>query len=177
MQKHIYIVLSKTNTALGKVIQKQLGVNYNHCSIALDESLEHIYSFGREEINNMFNAGFVTESKSAGFFHVYHDSKIRVIKVPVTQQQFKRLQRIINKFDRHKEHYKYSAMGLVYCYFGIARKRDQKYFCSQFVAEVLNESGVQLIDKPETLGRPHDFLHMEYGQVIYNGEIGRYSHA
>ena len=35
-ENYVYIMISKTNTVLGTMIQKSLGVSYNHCSITLD---------------------------------------------------------------------------------------------------------------------------------------------
>ena len=53
-------------------------------------------------------------------------------------------------------------------------KRKNKYFCSQFVTEVLNRSGLSLFAKPETLIRPHDYLHLSQMKIVYRGEIGAY---
>lgn len=176
-KKFIYIVISKTNTALGKCIQKKLGVNYNHCSISLDESLENIFSFGRKEIHNIFRAGFVKESKNDGFFGKYNNSNIVVLKVPVTETQWDQVNEFLGQFKKQRSQYKYSLLGLIYCYFGIPVKRKNKYFCSQFVAELLQQSGIQLFDKDESLVRPHDFLSLKAGQVVYMGEIGNYCAA
>lgn len=176
-KRNIYIVVSKTDTVLGRLIQKKLGVEYNHCSISLDESLEDIYSFGRKELWNMFRAGFVKESKSEGFFKKYNNSDIAVMRVPVTQEQLQEIAINIARFQVHKELYSYNALGLIYCYLGINAKRKNKYFCSQFVAEVLEESGVWILNKPQNLVRPHDFLRVDNGQIIYTGEIGKYCSA
>lgn len=173
-EKYIYIVVSKTDTALGKVIQRKLGVNYNHCSISLDESLENIYSFGRKELRNMFRAGFVMESKSNGFFKVHSGSDIAVLRIPVAETQWHNVADCVANFEEHKDIYKYNILGLIYCYLGIEVTRKDKYFCSQFVAEILELSGVSLFDKPETLVRPHDFLQLPQGMVIYRGAIGDY---
>lgn len=175
--KYIYIVVSKTNTLLGKVIQRRLDVNYNHCSISLEEDLESFWAFGRKKINNMFCAGFVEESKSRGFFEKFNTSKIAVLKIPVSDDQWNKLSENIEEFKIHREQYTFNALGLVYCYLGIERKRKNKYFCAQFVSEVLNASDIRLLDKPDALVRPHDFLKLEEDEdfeVIYTGEIRHY---
>ena len=158
MQRYIYIIVSKTDTALGRVIQNALGVCYNHCSISLDSSLEESYSFGRNKLHNMFRAGFVCESKNRGCCQEHDTSRIRVMEVPVTEEQWRRIAEEIEEFENHRERYKYSALGLVFCYFGISKERQNKYFCSQFVAELLERADAKLIDKPSSLVRPHDFI-------------------
>ncbi len=177
-QEYIYIVVSKTDTLLGKVIQRKLDVNYNHCSISLQEDLESFWAFGRKKINNMFCAGFVEESKSRGFFEKFNTSKIAVIKVPVSGEQYQKLIDNIEVFKHQRDQYTFNALGLVYCYLGIDKKRKNKYFCAQFVSEVLNASDINLLDKPDTLVRPHDFLQLvqmeEDFEIIYTGEIRHY---
>lgn len=173
-KKYIYIVISKTNTTLGKFIQRQLGVGYNHCSVSLDDSLEDIFSFGRKEIHNFFRAGFVRESISDGFFAVHKYSDVAVLQIPVTEEQWNQASEGITQFKQQKNQYKYSLLGLAYCYLGIPVKRKNKYFCSQFVAELLKQAGIELFDKEESLVRPHDFLSVGAGEVVYAGEIGNY---
>lgn len=174
-EESIYIMLSRTNTLLGNMIRAGLGVSYNHCSLSLDESLETIYSFGRKELRNVFLAGFVQESKSNGFFRVHDTSDIVVIRMPVNPQEKERLCEIIADFQADKDLYGYSLLGLIYCYFGIPVKRKNKYFCSQFVTEVLQQAGIEVFDKPATLVRPHDFLDLPSTNYIYRGQIKNYS--
>lgn len=175
--KEVYIVLSSTDTVLGKVIQKKLGVSYNHCSISLDENLERIYSFGRKTYWHMFSAGFVHESKNSGFYKRYRKTRIVVLKISVTQKQWHKIKKQISLFNDEKNRYSYSLIGLIYCDLGIDIKRKNKYFCSQFVTEVLNTSGVSLFEKPETLIKPHDYLELPQLKIIYRGEIGAYTAA
>ena len=174
---YIYIVVSRTNTLLGKVIRKKLSVTYNHCSLSLDDSLDCIYSFGRKTLWNMFHAGFVTESKNEGFFKIHSDANVLVIRMEVTSETRVQMIKIIQEFESRKDELQYSALGLVYCTFGIARKRENKYFCSQFVAEVLEKAGLEVFEKPSTLVCPHDFLLVEGTDYVYEGCIGNYCAA
>ena len=93
-ETYIYIVVSRTNTTLGRLIQRKLGVAYNHCSISLDASLETIYSFGRKELRNIFRAGFVQESKSRGFFKEHNDSGIAVVRISVSVEEYEQIYKI-----------------------------------------------------------------------------------
>ncbi len=176
-QEYIYIMLSRTNTLLGKAIQHALSVSYNHCSLALDDSLETIYSFGRKELRNMFVAGFVQESKSNGFFAVHHNADITVLRLSVTAAEKEQIRQIIATFQQGKAPYKYSFLGLFYCYWGIPVERENRFFCSQFVAQVLCLAGVHVFDRPASLIRPHDFLGIPAAESIYTGKIGQYQIA
>ena len=174
-QEFVYIMVSKTNTLLGITIQKLLGVSYNHCSIALDDTLETIYSFGRKELRNMFVAGFVVESKSSGFFAAHDESDIVVLRIPVSLREKQRIRQVI--WEYQKTNCKYNLLGLVYCYRGIQKNRGNRLFCSQFVAEVLKRAEIDVLDKPSSLVRPHDFLSLTSAEFIYTGKIGKYRAA
>lgn len=173
-KKYVYVVLSGTDTILGRIIQKKLGVSYNHCSISLDEDLERIYSFGRKTYWHVFSSGFVKESKSSGFYKRFGKTRIIVLKIPVTKTQWSRIKKKISLFNEEQDNYRYSLIGLIYCDLGLDVKRKNKYFCSQFVTEVLHSSGLTLFDKPETLIRPHDYLNLTEPKIIYSGQIRNY---
>ena len=56
-------------------------------------------------------------------------------------------------------------------------ERENRLFCSQFVAQVLQQADICLFDKPASLVRPHDFLDIDAAEFIYTGQIGRYRAA
>lgn len=172
--QYIYIIVSRTDTVLGRMIRRGLGVPFNHCSIATDLSLSCFYSIGRKGVYNPLRAGFVQESKDAGFFKLHSNAQIAVLRVAVTEAQLQALEAQLQTFQENAEQIKYSLFGLVYCYFGISAKRENKYFCSQFVAELLQSAGIELLQKPPTLTRPHDFLFLPEAESIYTGTFQNY---
>lgn len=174
-QEFIYIMVSKTNTLLGLTIQRLLGVSYNHCSISLDDSLETVYSVGRKDLWNMFAAGFVVESKSSGFFAAHNNSDIVLLRLPVSQAEKSKIRQVIEEYQQTP--CKYNLLGLIYCYRGIAVERKNRLFCSQFVAKVLQRAEINVLDKPASLVRPHDFLGVSSAEFVYTGKIGQYQAA
>ncbi len=171
-QDYIYIMVSKTNTLLGIVIQRLLGVSYNHCSIALDDSLEEVYSMGRKELWNMFAAGFVVEGRNHGFFAAHHRSDIVLLRLAVSRAEKETLRQVIAEYEQAG--CKYNLLGLIYCYRGIPAERENRMFCSQFVAEALQRAEIHVLDKPSSLVRPHDFLSVSSAEFVYTGAIGQY---
>lgn len=171
---YVYIIVSRTDTVLGRMIRKSLGVPFNHCSIATDRSLSCFYSIGRKGVYNPLRAGFVRESKDAGFFKIHSNAQIAVLRVAVTEEQLQALEQRLSEVQARAAQIHYSLLGLIYCYFGISVKRENKYFCSQFVAELLQSAGIELLQKPSTLTRPHDFLQLPEAETIYTGTFQNY---
>lgn len=54
---HLYIVVTRTNTVLSRLIQLVKNDEYTHAAIALDMELDSMYSFGRKHTYNPFVGG------------------------------------------------------------------------------------------------------------------------
>ena len=76
-----------------------------------------------------------------------------------------------NGFFENKDDYKYSVLGTVTAYFNKPHKREYYYFCSQFVAELLINSGIYKTDKRPEVIKPMDLLEIENKTFVYEGLI------
>ena len=86
--KQLYIVISQTGTLLSRILKALTGAEYNHASISLSEDLEEMYSFGRRYPYNPFWGGFVMESPHAGTFRRFSNTKVLVLSVTVSEEQY-----------------------------------------------------------------------------------------
>lgn len=171
MKKHfIYIVLTRTNTIISKLIHNFTKDNYTHAAISLDKELNYMYSFGRKWAYNPFIGGFIHEHIDEGG---YKFSKILpgvIIELQVTEDQYYRANWLLNQFIYNSDYYKYNYLGLInnlmykeICY-------ENRFLCSEFVYHILNESGIADFKKARNLIRPEDFLQLE-GKIIYEGDL------
>ena len=76
--KKIYIVLTYTGTILSKIVKMYTRREFSHVSIALDEDLDQMYSFGRINAYNPFWAAFVQEGIDKGTFKRFKKTKTRI---------------------------------------------------------------------------------------------------
>ncbi|MDQ8733761.1 hypothetical protein [Paenibacillus sp. LHD-38] len=170
----IYILLTDTGTLFTRLIKGFTGAPYNHASLVLDENLEEIYSFGRKRVNNPLHAGFVKEDVYQGTFRHFPETRCRLLRIAVTEQQKTALLKVISEFEKDKNRYRYNLIGLIGVLLEMDLQPAHSYFCSQFVAETLRSSGIQMWDHPSTLVTPNDFLVHESVQVIYDGPLYEY---
>lgn len=172
--KFIYILLTDTGTMFTRLIKRYTAAPYNHASIALDEELKEVYSFGRKCATNPWSAGFVEEDINEGVYRHFPSTRCVVLRLKVTMEQFEELKRSIQYYKRNKELYKYNLLGL----FFLAMKRSyapkHAYFCSQFVAELLRGMNLKLWNRSSALVTPHDFLIHPDFEVIYEGMLYDY---
>ncbi|HEY8363108.1 MAG TPA: hypothetical protein VIK77_09535 [Tissierellaceae bacterium] len=159
---------------LSKCINLYTKEPYTHVSIALDEELKELYSFGRLKPNNPIIGGFVKEDIENGTYARFPETRCAVYSLDINEMQYRRLLRELEKFKKNKERYRYNLIGL----FGVAInypvERKYNYFCSQFVSTLLKRSGIKLIDKPTALTSPKDFRECKKLNLIYEGKLRNY---
>ena len=174
INKDIYIIFSKTGTMFSNVISFFTKKEFAHTSISLDPTFQTMYSFGRINPTYVLPAGFVEENLYSGVFSMFPESKCLIYKISVTTEQYTSLKNYIDKFLSDKSKYKYSVLGTATILFNKSIKRENYYFCSQFVAEALIESGIYKTDKLPELIRPMDLLALENKTLLYKGKINEY---
>lgn len=167
----IYILLTDTGTLFTRLIKLYTKKPYNHASISLDPELKEVYSFGRKTAKNPFIGGFVRENTRGELFI---SSRCTVISCSVTDEQHHRLKAFINKIESNKHDYAYNLLGLFAIVFNKQLSRDNAFFCSQFVATVLQGCDIVQLSKPPSLVMPHELMELENADVVFQGSMTEY---
>lgn len=167
--KTIYIVLTDSGTLFTRLIKQFTHCPYNHASIALDPQLSAIYSFGRKSLYFPLNAGFVKEKKNAGIYMKLKHTTCIVYELPVSESQYASIVREIERFERDAHRYTYNLIGLLNFLIPFRVRRSSAFFCSEFVATVLQNSGVDVLPKPPSMTAPHDFMRLDQVRPVYEG--------
>ncbi|WAA12500.1 hypothetical protein [Fervidibacillus halotolerans] len=174
--KTIYILLTDTGTFLNRVIKWFTQAPYNHASIAFDEQLEEIYSFGRKQPRNPLIAGFVKEDVYSGTYRYFQNTRCLILKIEVSEMEYERIRQIIDYFKQNKDQFSYNLIGLLGVLFHYPISKKNSYFCSQFVAEVFKRSRIHLWERPTGLITPNDFLLHHAFEIMYEGRLYDYPH-
>lgn len=166
---NIYIVLSQTGTLFSRIIRLCTKDPYNHASIALDDSLSVMYSFGRKTRYNMLNCGFILENFNKGLFTYFKEARCCIIEVPVSDYEYKEIKKAIDCFIENQNSYRYNLIGVCGYALGICFKRKNRYFCSQFVSYILKNTHFWNLEPEFT--KPMDFFNIKNKRVVYEGKI------
>lgn len=172
--KNVYIVLTQTRTYPARAIRLYTHEPYAHASIAFDEDLEEMYSFARRGVFNPFNAGFIREHIDKGIFGKFNSTECCIYKLQITKQQYISLRSVIEVFNQNKNSYSYNYLGLIGAAFNIPVRSKQRYFCSQFVAYVLEQSGIYIFNKNYALVKPRDIRVNSNLEPVYQGRLSEY---
>ncbi|CRZ34187.1 hypothetical protein DFR55_1387 [Herbinix hemicellulosilytica] len=173
-RRKIYIVLTQTKTYPARAIRLYTNEPYAHASIAFDENLDEMYSFARRGLYNPFNAGFIREYIDRGVFGRFRSTTCSIFQLRITEDQYKRLREEIEIFNKNKDSYSYNYLGLIGAAFNIPVRSKNRYFCSQFVAYILEKSGIHIFDKNYALIKPRDIRINPHLEIIYQGKLSEY---
>lgn len=172
--KKIYIVLTYTGTFLSKIIKYWTKDEFSHVSIALDEDLEQLYSFGRLNPYNPFIGSFVHEGINKGTFKRFKNTRTEVYSLFVSDEQYEKAQKIIRYFIGNKEKYRFNFIGLACVSINKKIIRKNTFYCAEFVKHVLKMSGITEVNDLPTIIRPQNFKELKGLRLEYEGLLRKY---
>lgn len=152
--KTIYILLTRSGTLLSKLVYAATGASYTHASMAFDAELSCLYSSTRKNGYTMFPAGPSKEYLNRGVFRLRDNAPCALYALEVSDEAYFHALCRAEEFMRHSEEYSFNTLGLILCGLHIRWQRRHHYFCSQFVSEVLEQSGALALPKDSTLMHP-----------------------
>lgn len=169
----IYILLTRSDTLLSGAISFFTGDSYTHVSLAFDPQLQSLCSFARRNAAFPLPAGLVRESLNGGYFCRHSEMPCALYVLPVSHAAYRKARRKVEKMLENRLDYRYSIKGLALCKLGIEEEREGHYFCSQFVGEVLEDSGGCALPKPPSLMRPQDYASLPEARCVFEGSLYR----
>jgi hypothetical protein len=170
--KKVYVLLMRSNSLPSVLIRFLTRAGYTHASLGFSEDCMQLYSFARKYEHLPLPGCFTSERIDRGFMGKDPKTPCALYYIDVPVSVFDNLQESVMKMYNRRKEYKYNYLGLFLCWFGIAKRRKNKYFCSEFVAQSLTESGAISIEKPPSLFRPVDFQKISRLNLVYEGNIG-----
>lgn len=144
-EKTVSILFTRLYDGFSNLIYWTGGRKYTHASISIDESSKVYYSFNIK--------GFCIEHP-----HKWTSrgtkSKFVLYQFKVSDKTYSYIEEEINRFLNNQTAYKYSVFGVILCVLRIPKQRNQHYFCSQFIAELLVNSKTIALRKDCSLYMP-----------------------
>ncbi|MDE7242948.1 MAG: hypothetical protein K2O18_03085 [Oscillospiraceae bacterium] len=174
MEYEIYILATKSKTCFSRLIHFATAAPYTHVSIGLNGLDGDFYSFGRKYMRLLLPAGLVKEGiRPRGRTGV----KYQLYRLTVSEGVYQKVKKHLWEMYGHREQYHFNILGAFAAFFNRPLHRQSRYFCSQFVAETLQESGALEFDKNIALVRPIDFCEISNLQLVSEGMIGELGSA
>ena len=170
-EKKIYIVLTQTYTTIARIIKSITKDKYSHASISLDIKCNNMYSFGRKYIYFPFYGIFLKEDLRKGLFIRNKNALIVIYEIKVTKKQYNKIKDKIKEIELNNKGY--NIIGLLLAHFRVKLHR-RKYYCSEFVYEVLSNKEIEIYNKENTLFKPEELITNNKFVKIFEGKIRDY---
>lgn len=118
-------------------LRKIRGQEYSHVSVSVSRNRTAFYSFNFK--------GLVRETLQKFRRHKVRDSML--YEIPVPDNIYDTVKRKLETIKRRRKRMHYAFLGIFFCCLGIPFHRKNRYFCSEFVAELLKSSHVLPLQK------------------------------
>lgn len=137
MKQYLYVMLSRTDTGMGRFIRFFTKEEYNHVSLCMDNNLQHFVSFARYRQDVPLAGGYVTEPptrlRSCG-----KTMPVRIFKLEISPSDARKLESLFNMADRSP--LIYNSLGALLSSCHIRCTIPGAYTCLEFAEAVLGES-------------------------------------
>lgn len=137
--RNLYLMISHTDTGIGRIIRTISHYKYNHVSLSLDPDFRNWTAFARYRQDATFYGGLVSEPVER-FLAKGYDTTVRIFKLEITEKKYRKLKHLFARADQPES-------GLLYNYFDILaaifRRRARipgAYTCLGFACAVLRKS-------------------------------------
>lgn len=141
----ITVLFTRYSDRISNLIYYITGRGYTHASLSLDEREDCYYSFNFK--------GFRMEHPQK---HKNRCGNSIAYRLEVTNQEYEEIKNRIDDMVKEKDRFGYSCFGAFMSIIGIPFKKENRYFCSQFVAELLQQTKSICLNKKASLYMPND---------------------
>jgi len=169
--KEIKIVLTQTNTVISKTLKFLSKKPYNHISISFEDDCSTMFSFGRKITWFPLVGGFVKENIESGVFKMHPETKCKIYKFEVTDDDYDIISIRLNDFLAKPGKYRYSFLNVFLIRLNIPYQREHYYVCSSFVSYLLK--GIIPLQKEISLVIPDDYNNLNL-KSVYEGRLFEY---
>ena len=164
--KKIYILLTRFPDIWSKLIGIMTNSPFTHASIGLEEDLNTYYSFVWK--------GFIVESITRYLKPNRKPFPCELYEFEVSPEQYEIIKRVVHEFAEKRQKYNFARWELVFGLFRMPIIRKNRYYCSQFIADVLKESEVLKSKRNSARYFPKDFGRLAGANLIFKGNLQGY---
>lgn len=169
--KYIYVAFLTAPTKVGKAIRYVTKNKYSHVVLSFDEDLRTMYSFARYNINAPLVAGFVEESALRYSYLSDGDIPVKICKIPLTPQQYKKVLDYICFIKLNSNQYIYNHLALAFAAMHKKVAVNNSFTCLEFVYSVLYNCGVENSIDINRYFTINDLENVLSRYVVYEGNL------
>lgn len=164
----VFIFLSYTDTKIAKLIKAYTHDPYAHSSISFDTKLDNMLSFDAR--------GLVNENILTDVYKTKTDvTRYSLYAYMATIDEYNSMKAFTDELLGKRKKLGYNILGLTNFIFGRGSERENKFFCSEFVASVINAGNNKVIKTKPYLTSPYMLAKNKNFVFIKTGILKHYN--
>ena len=145
MERTARILLTRYSDWISGLVYYLTGRRFTHVSIALEDTNPYYYSFNFK--------GFCRETLEKHRRRGVRRSM--ELELRISEEAYQNISRRLIFVQTHSKEYRYTRLGLFCAVLRLPFRWRRHYFCSQFVADLLEGSGALPLSRPPYLCLPN----------------------
>ncbi len=162
----VYVVCMHSKSVLANIVKAWTHDEFSHAALSLEPDLNPMYTFGNKSGGGH---GFSIETPDNPFFMARPTMPWAVYAVFVNPDEMALIKERLLYFMKRDPVFRFDLLGLANIAFGKAVEKETKYFCSGFVADVL-QAGNKANDRSYSLYKPQDLADKFASYEVARGE-------
>ena len=135
----LYIMISRTDTGIARIIRTVSRYPYNHVSLTLDPELGQWYSFARYVQDAPFYSGFIREPIER-FLAGQGDAQVRIFRLEIPEHQAAGLEALCEKAGRTDSGLIYNLFDAIASGIGWSLPIPNAHTCLSFACSILGQT-------------------------------------
>lgn len=161
--RHLYVMLSRTDTGMGKIIRLFTRSRYNHVSLTLDDQFRSFVSFARYVQDVPLAGGFIREPAER-FLCGGGVIPVRIFRLDIPDQKYEQLGALFTLADSRESGLIYNSIGALMSTWHIRCPLPGCYTCLDFASAILGRDFLSLQELEKYLS-PNIFREGDLGQL------------
>lgn len=105
---------------------------------------------------------------------LFKRAKCAIYSRTFSEFEYKQMNQFVQRVENQQQNYKYNLIGLFGILLNRKMTRENAFFCSEFVATILNNGGISIKSKPASLVKPNDLTECDGFHLVYEGQLSSY---
>lgn len=151
-KRYLYLMISRTDTQIGRIIRVFSRYPYNHVSLSIDPSLREWVSFGRFRRDTPLYAGFIRETVER-YLSNDGDTPVRLFRLEISQEKYLRLQHLFSNAGYGETRLIYNLYDAMASCIHVKVSIPGAYTCLSFASMVLAKRYMSIRELNDDLRR------------------------
>jgi len=158
--KSLYVMISRTESRMGRLIRLFTRYDYNHVSLTLDPEFRSWVSFARYYCNAPLYGGYIVEPAER-YLASGKSSRVRIFQVEISEEKFEQLSARFDTAGNPDSGMIYNIFDAMATPWGRSIQVQNAYTCLGFANEVLGQCYANISELDRDLS----------DRLVYEGEL------